>query len=519
MSRQLLKSTAVISAMTLLSRVLGFLRDIIIARVFGAGFEADAFFVAFRIPNFMRRLFAEGSFAQAFVPVLSEYREQRPEAEVRDLINSITGVLGSILALITLLGVLAAPWLVFAFAPGFSGDPSRYDLTVSLLRLTFPYLLFISLTALAGAILNSFGRFAVPAFTPVLLNLTLIGCALLLAPLMSEPITALAIGVFVAGVVQLGFQLPFLRRLGLLPRPRLRRRNPGVGRILKLMVPTLIGSSVGQVNLLFDTLIASFLAAGSVSWLYYSDRLVEFPLAMIGIALGTVILPKLSRQQARRDQENFSHTLDWGLRLVIVIGLPSALGLGLLAQPILSTLFQYGQFSTDDALMSSQSLLAYSVGLPAFLTIKILAPGFYSRQDTRSPVRIAIIAMLANMLLNVMLVFPLAHAGLALATSLSACLNAALLYRGLRKQRVYQPRPGWRGFWLRVLAANTVMAAILWLMRVPAGQWDAWGLWGRSGQLTLSIGVALIGYVTTLLLVGIRPRELLAVRRQGLAQQ
>jgi putative peptidoglycan lipid II flippase len=375
-SRTLLKSTAVVSAMTLVSRVLGFVRDIIIARIFGAGFEADAFFVAFRIPNFMRRLFAEGAFNQAFVPLLSEYKEQQPQAEVKDLVDSITGVLGTILALITVTGVLAAPWLVYLFAPGFGNDPQRYDLTVSLLRLTFPYLLFISLTALAGSILNSYGRFAVPAFTPVLLNLSLIACALLLAPTMSEPVTALAIGVFIAGLVQLGFQLPFLHRLGLLPRPRLRHRNPGVKRLLTLMVPTLLGSSVAQVNLLFDTLIASFLTAGSVSWLYYSDRLVEFPLGMFGMALGTVILPRLSRQQARLQREDFNHTLDWGMRLVILVGLPSALGLGLLAEPILSTLFQYGEFTARDATMAGHSLLAYAVGLPAFLLIRILAPGF-----------------------------------------------------------------------------------------------------------------------------------------------
>ena len=493
--------------MTLLSRLLGFARDIVIARMFGAGIDADAFFVAFRIPNFMRRLFAEGSFAQAFVPVLSEYREKQSHAEVRDLIGSVSGVLGGILTIITIIGVLAAPWLVYAFAPGFSNDPERYQLTVSLLRLTFPYLLFISLTALAGAILNSFGRFAVPAFTPVLLNLSLIGCALLLAPLLPQPVTALAIGVFVAGVAQLVFQFPFLRRLGLLPRPRLGRPNPGVKRILKLMVPTLIGSSVAQVNLLFNTLIASFLTAGSVSWLYYSDRLVEFPLGMFGIALGTVILPKLSRQKARADDGNFSHTLDWGLRLVVLVGLPSAIGLGLLALPMLTTLFQYGEFSSHDAGMAARSLLAYSIGLPAFLLIKILAPGFYSRQDTRTPVRIAIIAMLTNMVLNVALVFPLAHAGLALATSLAAFLNAGLLYRQLRKDGVYRPRPGWRTFLIRVLIANAAMITVILLITPAAAQWSDWSLLTRGGQLGLSISAALACYTLTLLLVGIRPRQ------------
>ena len=495
--------------MTLLSRILGFLRDIIIARMFGAGVDADAFFVAFRIPNFMRRLFAEGSFAQAFIPVLSEYHEQQPRAEVKDLVDSVTGVLGAILVVITTIGVLSAPWLVYAFAPGFTKDPQRYALTVDLLRITFPYLLFISLTALAGSILNAFGRFAVPAFTPVLLNLALIGCALLLAPLLPQPVMALAVGVFVAGVAQLAFQLPFLHRIGLLPKPRLRQRNPGVKRILTLMIPTLIGSSVAQVNLLFDTLIASFLTAGSVSWLYYSDRLMEFPLAMIGIAVGTVILPRLSRQQARADHQDFSHTLDWGLRLIVVIGLPAAIGLGLLALPVLSTLFQYGEFTADDATLSARSLLAYALGLPAFLLIKILVPGFYSRQDTKTPVRIAIIAMISNMALNVILVFPLAHAGLALATSLSAFLNAGLLYRRLRKDKVYHPRSGWRGFWLRIIVANLLMAAVLVLLTPATSEWAAWGVLDRSLQLTLIIVAALLSYAAALFTLGIRPRQFL----------
>ena len=509
MSRQLFKSTAVVSAMTLLSRVLGFVRDMIIARIFGAGVGADAFFVAFRIPNFMRRLFAEGSFAQAFVPVLSEYKEHEDRAEVRDLIASVSGILGAILLLVTLAGVLAAPWLIYAFAPGFVGDADRYQLTVEMLRLTFPYLLFISLTALAGAILNSFGRFAVPAFTPVLLNLSLIGCALLLAPQLEQPVYALAIGVFIAGVVQLAFQFPFLRRLGLLPRPRLRRPNAGVKRILKLMIPTLIGSSVAQINLLFDTLIASFLVAGSVSWLYYSDRLVEFPLGLFGIALATVILPKLSRQQARADHDNFSHTLDWGLRLVVLIGLPAAVGLGLLATPVLSTLFQYGEFGAHDTAMAARSLLAYCVGLPAFLLIKILVPGFYSRQDTRTPVKIAIKAMGTNMVLNVLLVFPLAHAGLALATSLAAFLNAGLLYRGLRRAGVYRPNPGWRGFGARVLAANLVMAAVLLALLPEAAQWSAWGAMSRGAELALIITAAASSYGLVLWLLGVRPRQLM----------
>lgn len=462
MSGRLLKSTATVGGMTLISRILGFARDVVIAGAFGAGPAADAFFVAFRIPNFLRRLFAEGAFAQAFVPVLLEYREQRARAQVQRLVNHVTGTLGVGLALLTVAGVLAAPWLVMVFAPGFIGEPERYGLTVAMLRITFPYLAFISLTALAGAILNSHGRFAVPAFTPVFLNIVLILCATLVAPCWDQPVMALAWGVFVAGLVQLGFQVPFLLRLGLLPRPRPRRRDPGVRRILKLMPPALFGSSVAQINLLFDTLIASFLVTGSVSWLYYSDRLVEFPLGVFGIALATVILPKLSRDVARASPETFSHTLDWGLRLVLLIAVPASLGLALLAGPVLATLFQYGAFSGQDTAMAARSLMAYALGLPAFLLIKVLVPGFYARMDAKTPVKIGVVAMFANLVCSLLLVLPLAHAGLALATSVSAYVNGGLLLHRLRRDGVYRPVSDWGWFALRVGAAGAGLAAMLW---------------------------------------------------------
>ncbi len=508
MSRALLKSTGVVSAMTFISRILGFLRDMVFAQIFGAGVATDAFFVAFKIPNFMRRLFAEGAFSLAFVPVFTEYKSARDKSELNELAARVAGTLGGVLLGVTIVGELAAPALIAVFAPGFLDEPERYRLATQMLHLTFPYLLFISLTAFAGAMLNSFGRFALPAFTPVLLNVVLIGAALLVAPQFEQPIVALAWGVFVAGVVQLLFQLPALARLGLLVRPRWGWRYPGVQRILKLMLPTLFGSSVAQLNLLFDTLLASFLVAGSVSWLYYSDRLMEFPLGMFGVALGTVILPSLSRQHADASAESFSATLDWALRWAVLVAAPAAVGLAILAGPMLTTLFQYGEFQPEDVRMASRSLMAYAAGLLGFMLIKVLAPGFYSRQDTRTPVRVGVIAMVANMGFNLALIFPLAHAGLALATSLSAFLNAGLLYRNLRQQGVYHPEAGWRRFLGRVAAANGAMAGFLLLVVPELPVWFERGAVDRAIHLATWIVLGGLVYVAVLWLFGIRPRDL-----------
>ncbi len=495
--------------MTMISRVLGFARDIVIARLFGAASGADAFFVAFRIPNFLRRLFAEGAFSQAFVPILSEYKTRRNHEEVQLLTDHVAGMLGAVLFGVTLVGVLASPLLVMMFAPGFLDEPLRYDLTVSMLRITFPYLLFVSLTALAGGILNSYGKFGVPAFTPVFLNLAMIGTALWLAPHLEHPITALAWGVFIGGLVQLLFQLPFLYRLRLLPRPKFKRGDEGVRRVIKLMLPALFGVSVTQINLLFDTLIASFLVTGSVSWLYYSDRLVEFPLGVFGIALATVLLPSLSQTHAKESPEHFSRTLDWALRWVVLIGLPSTVGLVLLAGPLLTTLFHYGEFTAHDVAMSTRSLMAFGVGLLGYISIKVLAPAFYARQNTSTPVRIGIIAMLSNMVMNVLLVFPLAHAGLALATALSAFLNAGLLYRALRKTDAFQPLPGWQAFALRVLAANVLMGAVLWFGKSDLSLWLQWSAATRALHLAgLSLAAASV-YLVSLWICGIRWKGML----------
>ncbi len=485
------------------------MRDIVIARMFGASTGADAFFVAFRIPNLLRRLFAEGAFSTAFVPVLTEYKTQRSHQEVQELVAHVAGLLGGILFLVTAAGVAAAPVIVLVFAPGFLDTPEKFDLTVDMVRITFPYILFISLTAFAGGILNSYGRFGVPAFTPVLLNLSLIAAALWLAPRMAEPVTALAWGVFAAGIVQLAFQLPFIKGLGFLVRPRLKRGHEGVKRILRLIVPATVGVSVAQINLLVDTLIASFLVTGSISWLYYSDRMVEFPLGVFGIALATVILPNLSRQHAADSPEAFSNTLDWALRLVLVIGAPAAIGLAVLASPILTTLFQYGEFARGDVRMAALSLVAYSTGLLAFIAVKVLAPGYYARQDTKTPVRIAIVAMLTNIVLNLALVVPLKHAGLALATSIAAYLNAMLLYRGLLKRDILIPLKGWARLALKVAVACAAMTALLYYAGAPEDVWFSWSAMERAYRLFALVAGGAAVYAATLLLLGLRPRHLL----------
>lgn len=501
------RSLAKVGSNTLLSRILGFVRDLVVAHTFGANAGTDAFFVAFKIPNFLRRLFAEGAFAVAFVPVLTEYKERRSFTELKRFVDHVAGTLGAVLLAVTLAGVLGAPVLAMIFAPGFIGSAGKLDLAVDMLRLTFPYLLFISLTAFAGGILNAHGRFGIPAFTPVLLNVSLISSALWLAPQMDRPIMALAWGVLLAGILQLLFQFPFLRRIRLLPRFVFAPKDDGVRRIGRLMLPALFGVSVTQLNLLLDTLIASFLVSGSISWLYYSDRLMEFPLGILGVGLATVILPNLSKKHATESPEGFSHVVDWALRWGLLLGLPSAVGLFVLAGPMIATLFQSELFDATDVAMSRQSLMAYSLGLLSFILIKVLAPGYYSRQDTRTPVRIAVIAMVANMVMNIILVFPLAHAGLALATSLSATLNAFLLYRGLRREGVYQPEAGWPLLILRGVLASAVMGGLLYWGVGDLASWLGGATWDKVWRLLLWVLAGVGGYFAALALLGIGPRH------------
>lgn len=520
-STGLLRSSGVVSFFTMLSRVMGLIRDVVLARVIGAEAFADVFFVAFKIPNFFRRLFAEGAFAQAFVPVLGEYRERGSRAAVRELVSRVIGTLGFSLLLITLAVVVMAPFFAALFAPSwYQEQPDKFTALGSMLRITFPYLMFISLTGVAGGILNSYDRFAVPAFTPLLLNVTLIAAALFAAPAFHQPTLALAWGVFFAGVVQLTFQLPFLQRMHMLPIPVVDWHHPGVKKILALMAPAIFGVSVSQINLLLDTVLATFLPTGSVSWLYYSDRLAELPLGVFGVAIATVILPNLSRHHASESTAAYSQTLEWAIKMVLLVAIPAAAALILLAQPILVALFFYGDVMTArDMQMATFSLQAYSLGVVAFMLIKVLAPGFFARQDMCTPVRIGIIAMLSNMLLNLLFLVPLhlywqiGHVGLALATSVSAYLNAALLFHQLRRRQIYLTSGQWSVFGLRLLAAITAMLAVVWLLADGLGAldtsvWQRFVWWQRGLRLAgVCAGGAAI-YAAVLFLAGFRAGDL-----------
>ena len=503
----LLKALAQVSSMTLISRILGFIRDAVIARAFGAGLATDAFFVAFKIPNLLRRLFAEGAFSQAFVPILAEYRHRRGEENTRLLVDHVAALLGLILFVVTLAGIIAAPAIIYVSAPGFAATPGKFDLTVSLLRVTFPYILFISLTSLAGGILNIYSRFAVPAFTPVLLNLTFIAFALWAAPYFDPPVMALAWAVFCGGVLQLLFQVPFLLQLKMLPRFTLNLRDEGVWRVMRQMGPAVFGVSIGQISLLINTIFASFLVTGSVSWLYYADRLMEFPSGMLGVALGTVLLPSLSRHYADRSAGEYSKLLDWGLRLTLVLALPAAVALALLAVPLITTLFHYGAFTATDVFNTRSAVMAYSVGLVGLILVKVLAPGFYAQQNIRTPVKIAIITLFATQVMNFIFIWPLQHAGLALAIGLGACLNASLLYYQLRRHAIYTPQPGWAVFLFKLAVAVYAMAAVLWIGADDATVWLAASAAARVTHLAWIIALGAATYFAALRLMGFRLRD------------
>lgn len=505
----LLKALAAVSSMTMLSRILGLVRDAVIARQFGVSLATDAFLVAFRLPNLLRRIFAEGAFSQAFVPILAEYRNTRSAEDTRAFVDHVATLLALILVLVSIAGVLAAPVIIHLTAPGFAATPDRFQTTVDLLRITFPYILFISLTALAGGILNTWSRFTVPAFTPALLNVAFIVFALWLVPYFDPPIEALAWAVFAGGLLQLGFLLPFLARIGMLPRPRLNLRDPGVWRLLKLMGPAIFGVSVGQVSLLISTIFASFLLAGSVTWLYYADRLMELPTGLLGVALGTILLPSLSRSFAQKTSAEYSQLLDWGLRLTFLLALPCALALALLAVPLIATLFHHGAFEAGDVLMTRRALIAYSAGLLGLILVKVLAPGFYARQDIRTPVKIAVAALVATQVMNPIFIWVLGlgHAGLALAISVGACLNAGLLYHQLRRQGVFTPQPGWGPFLARLALALALMALALVLAMGDDATWLLGSVPARIVHLT---GLVVLGagvYFGSLWLLGFRPKD------------
>ena len=503
----LLKSLAAVSSLTMLSRVLGFVRDTLIARIFGAGVATDAFVIAFKLPNLLRRIFAEGAFSQAFVPILAEYKTQQGEEATRTFVAYISGMLTLVLALVTLLGMLAAPWVVWATAPGFADEPDRFALTTDLLRVTFPYIFLISLSSFAGAVLNTWNRFSVPAFTPTLLNLSMIVFALFLAPYFDPPIMVLGWAVLAGGLLQLLYQLPSLKKIGMLVMPRVSFKDSGVWRVMRNMGPAIFGVSVSQFSLIINTIFASFLVAGSVSWMYYADRLMELPSGVLGVALGTILLPALSKTYASDDREEYSRLLDWGLRLCFLLVLPCAVALAILAEPLTVALFQYGKFGAHDALMTQQALMAYSVGLLGIILVKILAPGFYAQQNIRTPVKIAVVTMLATQLMNLMFITPLAHAGLALAIGLGACLNAGLLFWQLRKRAMFIPQPGWWMFVGKLLLAVTVMTLVLLTVMHFMPAWAADGMLLRLLRLAGLVGAGVLAYFGSLLVLGFRLRD------------
>ncbi|MDZ7841015.1 MAG: murein biosynthesis integral membrane protein MurJ [Gammaproteobacteria bacterium] len=512
MSRKLLKSTLVVGVMTLVSRISGLVRDIVFANIMGSGLIADAFFVAFRIPNFFRRIFGEGAFSQSFIPVYSEYRERNTAEEVRAFMDHMAGVLAAILVVLVLLGIWAAPGIVMVIAPGYLDEPDKFEITVDALRLTFPYLLFISLVAMSQGLLNTCGRFGPPAVTPVLLNLCMIAAAVWLVPVTANEAIAVSIGVLVAGVLQLVFQVPFLHQEDVLPVPRPKLGDPGVKRVFRLMLPAMFGVSVAQINILIGTLLASFLVTGSVSWLYYSDRVMEFPLGVFGIALATVMLPSLSKLHANNRPEAFSELLDWSLRWVFLISVPAMVGMILLSGPILSTLFLHGSTTPNDIRMMSLSLTAYAVGLAGFVLVKVLAPGFFARQDMKTPVKIAAAAMVVNIILSLILVSPLQHTGLALATSLAAWINASLLLHLLMQQGIFTPQPGWLKFLAKVAAAAAAMSAVLLWGVDRLDGWMAMGILDRVLALSVWIAVGAVVYFLVILACGIRPSQLILKR-------
>ena len=519
------------SSMTFVSRILGLVRDQAINYAFGANAATDAFWVAFRIPNFLRRLFAEGSFSTAFVPVFTQVKETRPHADLKALVANVSGTLGGVLLVVTALGLIFTPQVAMLFNPGAIDEPARFGLVVHLLRLTFPFLLFVSLTALAGGALNSFGKFGLPALTPVILNLCMIGGALWLAPRLQVPILAMGWGVLVAGLLQLLFQLPALRGLDLLALPAWGWHHPDVRRVMKLMVPTLFGSSVAQINLLLDTVLASFLFVGSQTWLSQADRFLELPLGLFAIALGTVILPALSRHHVNSDRAGFSAALDWGLRNTLLIAVPAMFGLMLLAQPLVATLFQHGRFTAFDTRMAALSVLGLSFGLPAFALVKVVLPAFYSRQDTRTPVRAGVTSLVANMVLNFALLgvlyfamvpeatrtkgviaalaaTPGLHLALGIASALASYVNLGLLWRWLRRDGVYQPQPGWRFFTLRLVLACAALCAVVIAGLHWAPDFTAAPVAQRIAWLLGLVAAGVAAYGATLVAMGWRLREL-----------
>ena len=515
MSLKVLKSVSIVGSMTLLSRITGLVRDVIFANILGDKAAADVFFVAFRIPNFFRRIFGEGAFSAAFVPVFTEYRVNKTQSETDSFLQLIIGRLGVMLIATSIMGVVFAPYLVALLAAGFADDPEKFNLTIDATRITFPYLFFISFVAMSAGMLNSCGRFAAPAATSVLLNACLIVAALILVPRMSSSPIALTVGVLIAGVVQLLFQIPFLKKEKLTMRPRIRARKDdevgkqGVSQVFRLVLPAIFGVSVAQINVIVNTILASFLVTGSISWLYYSDRLMEFPVGVFGIALSTAILPHLSRIHSEKSDESFAHTLDWAARWVFLVTMPCTIGLILLAEQIVSAIYFHGDFTENGVRMTALSLVAYSLGMTAIVMVKVLAPGFYARQNTKTPVRIAMISMALNIVFCLILISPFKHVGLALSTTLSALFNAFMLFVLLKREQIFIVQPGWSIFLGRTVLASFLMGCFLWLFRDQGDMWLTMSVWERVFKLMVLIGCSGVLYLMTLLVTGLRPKMLI----------
>ena len=503
----LLRTLAAVSSLTLVSRILAFVRDVLIARIFGAGMATDAFFVAFKLPNLLRRMFAEGAFSQAFVPIFGEYKHRKGLDETKLLVDHVVTLLAIILFIVTVIGIVAAPVLVYISAPGFVKNADKFALTVQLLRITSPYIFFISLVAVAAGILNTYNKFWVPAFAPILLNLCFIAAALWLAPYCNPPILAMGWAVFVAGIVQLAFQIPFLKKIGMLPTWRFSLTDEGVWRVIKQMGPALFGVSIAQISLIINTIFASFLVAGSVSWLYYADRLMEFPSGLLGAALGTILLPSLSKHHADNSTAEYSRLLDWGLRLVFMLTLPAALALGIIAVPLLATFFERGAFVAHDVLMTRSALVGYSVGLIGLIAVKVLAPGFYARQDIKTPVKIGLATLLVTQLMNLLFVSWLQHAGLALSIGLGACFNSAVLFYFLRKRGIYQPEPGWSKFFLKLCFALLALGLTLWFGMGSEQSWLSRHGWLSIIHLSWLVLLAVAVYFGVLFALGFRLKD------------
>lgn len=503
-SKSLFRSLINVSGMTLISRIIGFMRDMVMARYFGAGFTSDAFLVAFKLPNLLRRIFAEGAFSQAFVPVLAEYKNQRTHEETRDFVASVTGLLSLVLVVFTILGIVFAATVILITAPGFTNDPKKFHLTVVLLRITFPYILFISIASLVSGVLNTWGKFLIPAFTPTILNLTWLIFALLLRNYFHPSIAVIAWAVFVGGVLQLGFQLPFLRKIDMLVMPRIDFRNSAVWKVVRLMVPAIFAMSISQVSMVINTIFASYLPSGSVSWMYYADRLMEFPTGVLGVALGTILLPSLSRHASNKDTLEFSKTMDWGVRLCLLMALPATVGLAITTKDLTMTLFMHGKFSLFDVAMTDRALIAYAVGLTGIILVKVFGPGFYANQDIKTPVKIAIFVLICTQLMNLAFIGPFKHAGLALSIGLGSCLNAASLCYLLIKRGIYVPQSGWKVFLSKLIVAVIIMAGCLVLSQYYLPLDFNGESYLRVLSLFILLIIAITSYFVSLFIMGFR---------------